>query len=73
MLTHFQSRLLYKDGDRSFSDTISVCPNNDIAIHVGQLTIARSIKEWHSLAEQQMRVERMSGWRKWLIKFISQQ
>lgn len=49
MTSHAHARILFRDGDRPFSDTISVTPNQEIAVQVGDLTITLPLKEWHRI------------------------
>lgn len=63
-------RILYRSGDRPFSDTLYVCPNGDIAIYHRSLTITKPLEEWHSIGHQNMKRAKISGWRKTLINWL---
>lgn len=63
-------RILFRSGDRPFSDTLYVCPNGDIAIYHGSLTITKPLEEWHGLGCQQMSHDKLPTWKKKLVNFL---
>jgi len=68
MTTH-PSKIIYRHGGL-VADTIAVCPNQDIAIQVGALTVTLPLAKWHELGREHIQNPTPTGRFAWLKKLF---